>query len=208
MPCILKSAKPDELVVTSRNDSDPPPLMLRYNCGYFPIGVFPALVTNLVSQQREDWAMVSEGLCKNRVQFIVGDNYDIMTLISHTRFLEIAITRRDEFVSQPKALCAYVRGVIESTLDMVTSHLNYHFQMQYKFGFECPIHSTSGKPREHICVLAKASTSYMECLQDPKKKSVVPIEPHHMVWFPQTKEVLRTVAATGNNYCKPCKPNL
>lgn len=200
MPCILKCARADELIVTGLSDSDPPPLMLRYSCGYFPVGVFPALITNLVSQQREDWEMISEGLRKNRVQFVVGDSYDTVTLILHPRFLEIAITRKDKFATQPRALCAHVRGVIESTLETVTSHLNYHFQMQYKFGFECPIHSISGKSREHICVIAKKSTIYMECLQDLQKKTVVPLESHHMVWFPRVisscKELLST-AVTG-----------
>ena len=144
MPCVLLSAKSNELVVAN-SSSDPPSLMLRYDCGYLPVGLFPALITNLVSQQREDWEMVAKGLRKNRVQFHVGVDYDTLTLISHPRFLEIALSRRSNFSDTPtQSLCAHVRSVVQSTLETVTSHLNYHFRMRYKFGFECPAHP--GKP--------------------------------------------------------------
>ena len=51
MPCVLQSARAEELVITPRSVSDPPSLMLRFNCGYVPMGLFPAMITNLVSQQ-------------------------------------------------------------------------------------------------------------------------------------------------------------
>ncbi len=49
MPCVLKSARASLLSV-HRSSTDPAPLMLHYDCGYVPVGVFPAMVTNLVSQ--------------------------------------------------------------------------------------------------------------------------------------------------------------
>ena len=187
MPCVLHSAKPDELIADTRRDSDPPSLMLRYKCGYVPIGVFPAMITNLVSQRREEWELITEGLRKNRVQFYVGDDYDKVTLILHPRFLEFAICRSDKFVpsTSTESLCAHVRDVVESTLKTVISHLNYHFSMKYKFGFECPLH----RKRDHICVLKKEKSKIMECLQDPNKKELIPLEPCHKVWLP--RHVLR-----------------
>ena len=196
MPCILKSATANELVISECSESDPPSLMLRYDCGYFPTGVFPAMITNLVSQQREDWEMISEGLRKNRVQFYVGDDSDRVTLILHPRFMEIVISRREYFIRPIESLCAHVRGVIQSTLETVTSHLNYRFHMQYKFGFECPIHPKTGKSRDHICVLAKESANYMVCLITPQRERVR-LEAHHVVWFGRTlPSPARSSAAT------------
>ena len=148
MPCVLRSAKPDELITSINcHDWDPPPLLLRYNCGYFPTGVFPALIANLVSQQREDWQMTTEGIRKNMVQFYIGDNYDMVTLISHPRFLEVVVSRQASSQTSAESLCAFVRGIVQDTLDVVTSHLNYHFRMQYKLGFEC-----SRESQENISV--------------------------------------------------------
>ena len=97
MPCVLKSARASDLRLPSSSERDPPPLMLRYDCGYVPVGVFPSLITSLVSsQQVNGWEMIEEGLRKNKVQFRVGKDYDTVTLISHPRFFEFAITRQFE----------------------------------------------------------------------------------------------------------------
>ena len=198
MPCVLISATSDELIASiDSHNRDPPPLLLRYNCGYFPTGVFPAMIANLVSQQREDWQMITEGIRKNMVQFHVGDNYDTVTLISHPRFLEIVVSRQARFQTPAESLCDFVLDVVQNTLDVVTSHLNYHFRMQYKLGFECSLHP--GKPREHICVLAKPTSKLMECLQNPKKKQLVPLESHHKVWFSGTASSPATVSANSGN---------
>ena len=52
------------------------------------------MITNLVSQQRADldWRKIDEGQRKNKIQFTVGKDYDTVTLISHPRYLEIAIS--------------------------------------------------------------------------------------------------------------------
>lgn len=50
MPSVLKNAEPEELYV-QRKDSDPFPLMLFFNCGYVPMGLFPLMITNVVSKE-------------------------------------------------------------------------------------------------------------------------------------------------------------
>ena len=181
MPCVLKSARASELSVPSCSDSDPAPLILRYDCGYVPVGVFPSMITNLVSQQREGWKMIEEGLYKNRVQFQVGGDYDTVTLISHPRYFEIVISRNATFRTLTKSLCSHIRSTIESTLNTVTSHMNYHFSMGYKLGFECPTHPG----RDHFCVLADTLAWNMECLQNPRKRQPVLLADHPKlnVWF-------------------------
>ena len=141
------------------------------------------MITNLVSQQREGWEMIERGIYKNRVQFKVGEDLDTVTLISHPRYFEIIISRSSNFRTPTELLCAPVRSTIESTLNTVTLHMNYHFSIGYKFAFECPIHPG----REHFCVRSSISTRFMECLQDPKEKQSVPIADHPKlnVWFSQ-----------------------
>ena len=175
MPCVLKSARASDLRLPSSSKRDPPPLMLRYDCGYVPVGVFPSLITSLVSsQQANGWEMIEEGLRKNKVQFLVGKNFHRLTLISHPRFIEIAIS--DECDASTESLCAHVRSVIQSTLNRVTSRMNGKFKMNFKYGFECPNHPG----REHLCVLADETADRMLCLQDKK-----PLSLHHQqkLWF-------------------------
>lgn len=177
MPCVLESARASELTVTC-SDSDPAPLMLRYECGYAPVGVFPAMITNLVSQHRKiGWEMHEEGLRKNRVQFSVGKDYDTITLISHPRYFEFVLMRNEGFKMSTESVCHEVLDVIESTLKSVTSHMNYFFSMGYNFGFECPVHPT----REHLCIVSDKTAWRMKCLQDPKQTFL--LEASRGVWF-------------------------
>ena len=176
MPCVLKSARANELMIHSCGESDPAPLMLRYDCGYVPVGMFPSMITNLVSQKVGGWKMMEKDIRKNRVQFRVGEDCDTVTLISRPRYFEIAISRSKGFHTPTESLCSHVRRVIQSTLSTVTSHMNYHFSMGYKFGFECPTH----RGREHLCVLAHEKARRMECLDE---QETYPLETPHKMWF-------------------------
>ena len=176
MPCVLKSAKPSELMV-QRNDSDPPPLMLRYDCSYVPVGIFSSMITSLVSQKLGGWRMIEKDIRKNRIQFRVGEDCDTVTLISRPRHLEIAISRSEGFQTPTESVCCHVRRVLQSTLSTVTSRMNYRFSMGYKFGFECPLHPG----REHLCVLPHVQARRMECLQDEQK--TFPLLAPHQLWL-------------------------
>ena len=180
MPCVLRSARASDLSVPLK-PSDPAPLMLRYECGYVPMGVFPAMITNLASQRLEDWHMIVEDLRKNRVKFYVGDDCDTVTLLSHPWFLEIVISRNasSDAPVAVESVCASVRRVIQSTLRTVTSSMNSPFSMQYQFGFECPTHPG----RQHLCVLPKEGAKNMWCLLNRRKRIPVALQPCHKVWF-------------------------
>ena len=179
MPCVLESARASDLEVRV-SSSDPAPLMVRYDCGYMPTGVFPAMITHLVSTQG-GWRMFEKGIRKNKVQFHVGQYWDKVTLVLHTRHFEIVISQTRQSKS-PSALCSHVRGVIQSTLSTVTSHMNHHFNMSYKYGFECPAHP--GK--EHLCLLADETATILEC---PQGESI-PLgeDERKIIWFSHKEE--------------------
>ena len=184
MPCILNSARSTALSVPVAIDGKPPPLMLRYKCGYTPVGVFPAMITNLVSRHLElGWNMIkpSTGLLKNKVEFRVGHDRSKVFLISHFHCFEIAISRSSSVESHSQtteSLCSCVRKVITDTLEVVTSRMNYNFSMEYQYGFECPTHP--GK--KHLCVLHTNASTCMECIQVPEL-SPIPLKHHHRMWF-------------------------
>lgn len=180
MPCVLKSAR--KVHDPESSDGDPPPLMLRYDCGYTPMGVFPALITNLVSQS--GWEIIRDELYKNRVQFHVlpKSDCDTVTLISHPRYFKVCISRRKRSQCQQEttaSLCRQIRNVISSTLKAITSKMNYDFKMEYRYGFKCPTHP------ESLCVLCTETATCMRCLQD--SAHILDLEIHHKLWFAQGK---------------------
>jgi len=182
MPCVLQSARDSELAVPCK-PSDPAPLMLRYECGFMPMGVFPSMIANLVGQNRDGWKIIDTVLWKNKIRFRVGEDCDIVTLISHPCYFEIAISRSDGFQTPTESLCSHVRGVIQSTLSTVTSCMHHKFSMEYRFGFECPTHPG----REHLCILEKETASHMKCLK--KKALFFRLKPCQEVWFASLKPV-------------------
>ena len=185
MPSILKSARNDELTVQT-SSHDPAPLMLQSECGYVPMGIFTYMITSIVSQRLDGWEMIQDPIRKNKVKFYVGDDYDMVTLISRPLYIEVIITRQESesnLQTSTKDLCARIRSVIWSTLETVTSHIYHQLDMKYKYCFECPKHP--GK--DHLCVLAKEGAKFMECLQNPKRKEPIRLKPVHGVWFGEVR---------------------
>ena len=88
MPCVLQSATSDELRVhqCASGQVQPPPLMIRFTCGFIPIGVFTAMVANLFGNP--SLKMIVEGIRKNRMQFYYGKACDKVTFMSKPKHYE------------------------------------------------------------------------------------------------------------------------
>ncbi len=189
MLCVLRSSLAKELTVLGQAFSDPASLMIRYECGYVPLGVFIGMITNLVSQTQKElryWKLIEEGMMRNRVEFRVCKGADLVTLISRPRCIEIVVTKKSQ--TSTESLCTRVRSVMESTLSEVTSSMNYDFNMAYNFAFECPVHGG----RDHLAILSSETDSYMTCSQDRKQESPLPLKWQHRVWF-NCKSILHII---------------
>ena len=104
----------------------PASLMIRYECGFVPLGLFPATIANLISNK-----LITE---ENRVQFRYGTDCDKITFISRPHCYEIHITAA---VTKTHEVCVAVREIIESAIKRVTSRMN-------QLAFECPTHPGRG----------------------------------------------------------------
>ena len=194
MPCVLQNATREELDKwweSNFNPLSPAPLFIRYKCGFSLIGIFPAMIANLAGNK--SLHMIVEGIKKNRVQFrMLGDNYDIVTFISHPKYYAVHIT----FTKTPTRtheVCSKVRGMVESTLKTVTSHMNYNFCAEYQLSFESPTHPG----RDHLCTVSRDETSpsFMLC---QKKSDPFPVEmqSQHLVWFGKVNNESLSVAVS------------
>ena len=187
MPCVLPSATHEELdkwwdeesKSVSPASHQPAPLFIRYECGYVPIGVFPALVANIVGTKCIK--LISDNMKKNRVQFLLGRYFDRVTLVSRPKYYAIHISRRPTAKTPTHVLCAEVRDLVESTLKTVTSRMNYSFSAGYQLAFECPLHPG----REHLCVTEKddSSPEVMCCISKLGSPEPIDMKDTQMVWF-------------------------
>ena len=180
MPCVLQNAVREELDKwweTTSSPLSPAPLFIRYKCGFSLIGIFPAMIANLVGN--EALQLIVDDIKKNRVQFqMSGGDYDRITLISHPKYYAVHITRKSFARTPTHEVCSAVRGMVESTLKTVSSRMNYSFCAEYQLSFECPSHPG----RDHLCTVSKddGSPHVMLCLS---KSEPVEMQSQHLAWF-------------------------
>ena len=92
MSCILENVSSEELSdfrKIASNQLLPASLLIRYECGFVPLGVFPATIVNLVGQS--SLKLIEKGIKKNRMQFRFGADRDTITLISQPKYYEVSI---------------------------------------------------------------------------------------------------------------------
>ena len=176
MPSVLKSATPDELLNIC-NSPGVAPLMFRYKCGYMPLGVFSSLIIELVSQHCKEWTLIEDKPYRNKIEFQVGEDYDIITLISRPTFMEVVLFRKSGPKTSTSSVCASVRATLTTALIGVHSDLKYHCTASIQCGFECPSHP--GK--DHLCVLEKPTYETLLCLEN--QRDTIRMKDKHRVWF-------------------------
>ncbi len=152
--------------------------MIQFDRVYVPLGVFSATITNIISQKLDNWNLCDERK-KNKVRFRIGKGADIVTLISHPKFIKIVLLQSESCDgSLTPALCSRVRSVMDSTLKTVARRMNYDFNMQYHYVFACPLHPGE----DHRCTLDNESDKVMKCTREEISK-FPSLSWKHKVWF-------------------------
>ena len=190
MPCVLQNASKDKLDTFCKDTPRPnsiAPLMMRYKCGFVPIGVFPAVIASLIANS--SFQLIEKGMMKNLVQFRYGSLLTLVTFICRPKFYEIIISELPIIQHEPHIECVEIK--VESTFEKVSFRMNYGNFMEYQFAFECPTHPG----REHLCVVhgKKSSPNLMICLQDMTNAVPVKLISCHKVWFGEVSPILLVI---------------
>ena len=189
MPSVLLNATHEEMASwwdDTHKQVSPAPLFITYQCGFVPIGVFPAMIANLTAER--SLKLRVKGIRKNRVEFQFGHDFDTITLVSQPTYYAVHISRRKSTKAAKHEVCATVRGLVESTLKTVTARMNYTFTAEYQLGFECLSHPGRG----HLCVVDSDDPSpyVMCCLEDMDDLEAVDMQQQHLVWFGEVSSII------------------
>ena len=180
MPCVLHTASKEKLdaALTDQSRSEcVAPLMIRYKCGFVPLGIFPALIASLIGNKAFD--LVKRDMMKNKIQFYFGTLQ--ITFLCYPKFYAIVISELPIVEHELHEKCVALRKAVAASLEQVNSHMNYGFFLDYQLAFECPSHLG----REHLCVVEGAleNVRILKCLQDSNDKKPVKMDYAHNVWF-------------------------
>ena len=188
MPCVLKNATKDELDSISKGPHVFSPIMVRFKCGFVPIGIFPAMIASLITNK--SFRLIQEGILKNVVQFRYGSRYTLLTFISHCTYYEVIISKFATAKIEPHVECAAIRKDVDTTLITTCSRMNYGSFMDYQFAFDCPVHLANN--REHLCVVEHREDvpEMMLCLDNHENPEPVELHDEHKVWFGQVRYFL------------------
>ena len=148
MPCALK---PADIESEHRNKtSTPAPLLIWFECGYCPVGVYCCLVVYLLSlseQTELKWELANPPHYRNKISFIVGKQCDRVTILSRATYIEVWVDQTPGLKAVPlKTLCQHIRSVLNQGINAVTKTLHYSYNSRHYFGFPCCSSSSSCLP--------------------------------------------------------------
>ena len=175
VPCALK---PSDVEKEERDKSlIPSPLLICFECGYTPVGVFCCLVVYLLDQKTDQvlqWKLTDNDQYRNRISFEVGQYYDTVILISHATYLEVWVQQRKS--SSTSDFYDKVLSSLHKGLETVTESLHYTYKSRHMFGVPCTACPAGSVPHpaviEHCEEAAKCINSNIMDLDDEK----------HLLW--------------------------
>ena len=180
MPCALKPTSVEE----EHQDQlmSPAPLLIYFECGYNPVGVFCCLVVHLLSstsQTEVKWTLEKPPHYRNKIIFTVGECCDHITLISRATYLEVWIDRVSGTTGAIplEQLCPTIYNTLDNGIKVITGSLHYSYKSQHFFGFPCTA-CQSSPPHPVIC-----KSSHPVVAQCVNGRVRIPLEEKHKIWF-------------------------
>ena len=183
MPCVLSHATPSS--TDTPVDKTIPPLLVTFQCGYCPKGIFSALVAYLLSKGQVSgiaWRLKKDGMARDQVTFHAGVERNTVSVRTHVTHLDITV--QPTHTHQPRNLhkvCSNIRESIEEAMVTVRKTLHYSCDASYAFAFTC-YHEACARSKPHAAIRYTDSPSVSVCC---KTESVECLQPQHALWFDQ-----------------------
>ena len=180
LPCALTHA---DLPPVTEECSVVPPLLVTFDSGYCPRGVFGSLVVHLMKKVKEDlefpWKIEEDKIYRNQVQMSVGP-YDCFRFRLHSQYIRIdlVVSSRERRELPLGRVCCDVRHCLHESIGKVIEALNYSQKAGHSFAFVCPEETAEIHPATINSVGSVLHN--MECTQTGKR---VALPNGYQFWF-------------------------
>ena len=182
MPCVLQTKDLNNTVV----DSLPyPPLIVSFECGYCPVGVFSALVVYLLQHSQKKTSTLKwkiphgATVYRNKISFLVGYDLNKITMIAKPTYFEVQYDCPASRLHTPvHTVCSHICEDILNGLAVVIGSRNYTCNTTPLIGFYC--HRSQCTPTPHIAICEGKNPSAMMCISS---KEPIGLLPSHHIWF-------------------------
>ena len=173
-----------------------PPLLIHFEGGFVPFGVFSASIARLIARQdalSPKWRLSNEKVMKNKVKFSI-DKAFFATLISRPQYIEVQIECHPRARSKLSLahICSTVRQIVVETLETVINKMRFKPHL----GTDNPWLSDNFNPLTlaFVCCLDDShSDHFMKVIKDegvycaecPEDEIELNLGDEHNVWFKQ-----------------------
>ena len=186
MPCVLAHATPGPVEPTASQQI--PPLLVTFQCGYCPKGLFSALVACLLSKVKvrgTTWRLKKDGMARDQVTFHVGRESHAVAIMTKLTHLEVLLQPTPlpsyQKPTSLEVICNTVRESIGECITAVCKTLRYSLDSTYDYGFYCN-HKSCIRSKKHLAICHDNHPCVAECC---KTGGVEPLTSNQCLWFGQ-----------------------
>ena len=191
IPALLKYATGGELELPH---SQAAPLMVSFESGFVPFGIFCALISKLISLQSPlipMWELHGNEVKKNRVEFKIDCSHNITFISRQDRFeIHISQTSRPGSKWSLPDICSTVQQTVVNVLDGVISNIRYghgnNFLLPANRPFNLAFTCCDCSNGDHHLMIVKKEASYAECI---KQHTHVNLKKEHSIWYNQVSSL-------------------
>ena len=183
MPCVLSPVSID--LRDTLADQQIPPLLITFQCGYCPKGIFSDVVAHLFSEHRFgdiQWRLKKDGITRERVTFHVGRDSNIVSITDHLTHIELSLQPSSCLKPIPlEIICNVVRKSIEEGIVTVSKRRQNLCMsaIQFKFGFYC-FREACAHSKKHPAICYYNNPRTTECYKTGINQ---PLTSDHCLWF-------------------------
>ena len=185
MPCILQPDNSPDLYCKALQTLCPPPLLVRFDGNYIPIGIFSALVVKL---SQSSWEPDRETRYRNHILFHTDGVFPV-ELIVHPAYLDFRIRIANYEEEEPKEIHEFCMDVCKTVVSALKSILGLHEhtkKTKFQLGFYCPgSFQDDGHPHFCGCLprLNYSNPKSFVCSKSPRCQDQCRLPLQCTIWF-------------------------
>ena len=182
IPCFLSSS-PAHDHSASFHSSDIPPLLIHFDCGCCPVGLFSSLAVHLTENKlgsKLQWNLITGTIFRDQISLHVEPCHSTVRLTEFIAYYSVELVSTDVTCKMPLGdLCVEVRHCIENGLKVSTKSMNFT-KYSFELALLCPDPESELHPHPSVVRFQQNQPHHVECV---KTRRSWDIPPKSTVWF-------------------------
>ena len=185
MPCLLQPDNLSDFSHEALQTLCPPPLLVRFDGNYIPLGMFSALVVKL---SQSSWEPDQDSRYRNHIIFHTDGVFPVELRV-HSAFLEFHIRIADYSEENPEEVHQFCMEVCNTVVETIKSVLDFYEhtkKTKFQLGFYClGSFQANGQPHFSGCLPRQNYTNPKSflCSKSPRCQEQCRLPHECTIWF-------------------------